>query len=97
MKPKKNKSRQVTWLKFGKEMEHGPDAREWDEHEFYEDLMTLFYIFILLVCVLFGHSAYACLYVIVLVNVASILCNLCFPSKKTECLVPGSAFPPRAF
>jgi hypothetical protein len=84
--------------KVVKEMETGPDAHDkWDEHEFYEDLITLFYIFILLVCVLFGHSAYACLYVIVLVNVASILCNLCFPIKKTECLVPGSAVSPRAF
>jgi hypothetical protein len=74
-------------------METGPDARDkWDEHEFYEDLITLFYIFILLVCVLFGHSAYPCLYVIVLVNVASILCNLFFPSKKQSalCLVPPS-------
>ena len=63
--------------KVVKEMEHGPDALDkWDEHEFHEDLMTLFYIFILLVCVLLGQSAYVCLSVIVVLNLASILCIL---------------------
>jgi hypothetical protein len=46
-----------------------------DEHEFNEDLITLLYLLILLIYVLFGQSAYVCLYVIVVLNVASILCS----------------------
>ena len=57
-------------------MENDTDALDKsDEHEFNEDLITLLYLLILLMCVLFGQSAYACLYVIVVLNVASILCS----------------------
>ena len=58
-------------------MEHDTDALDKsDEHEFHEDLITLFYLFILLMCVLLGQSAYVCLSVIVVLNLASILCIL---------------------
>jgi hypothetical protein len=57
-------------------MENGADAQEKsDEHEFNEDLITLLYVLILLMCVLFGQSAYVCLYVIVVLNVAGMLCS----------------------
>jgi hypothetical protein len=59
------------------EMEHDTDAVDKsDEHEFREDLITLFYLLILLICVLLGHSVYSCLSVIVVLNVASIFCIL---------------------
>ena len=59
------------------DMEHDTDALDKsDEHEFHEDLITLFYLLILLICVLLGQSAYACLSVIVVLNLASILCIL---------------------
>ncbi len=59
------------------EMENDTDAVDKsDEHEFHEDLITLFYLLILLMCVLLGQSAYACLSVIVVLNLASILCIL---------------------
>ena len=59
------------------EMEHDTDALDKsDEHEFREDVITLFYLLILLICVLLGQSAYACLSVIVVLNLASILCIL---------------------
>jgi hypothetical protein len=57
-------------------MQNDADALEKsDEHEFNEDLITLFYVLVLLMCVLFGQSAYVCLYVIVVLNVASMLCS----------------------
>jgi hypothetical protein len=57
-------------------MQNDADALEKsDEHEFNEDLITLFYVLVLLMCVLFGQSAYVCLYVIVVLNVAGMLCS----------------------
>jgi len=55
-------------------MEHDTDALDKsDEYEFHEDLITLFYLLILLICVLLGQSAYVCLSVIVVLNLTSIL------------------------
>ena len=59
-----------------------------------EDLITLLYLFALLLCVLVGESAYACLCLIALLAVAETLCNW---RPKTECLVPGSELHPKAF
>jgi hypothetical protein len=44
--------------------------------DFDEDLTTLMYLLIVLMCVLMGESAYWCLYVVLLLNAAETLCNL---------------------
>ena len=44
--------------------------------DFDEDLTTLLYLLIVLMCVLMGESAYWCLYVVLLLNAAEVLCNL---------------------
>jgi hypothetical protein len=57
----------------------GDDAELMDiaaEHEGDEDLITLLYLLALLLCVLMGQSAYACLWLIALLNVASMVCKL---------------------
>ena len=41
-----------------------------------EDLITLLYLVALLLCVLMGQSAYACLWLIALLSVADMLCEL---------------------
>ena len=73
----KNKLCRVTWLKTGRGM--GDDADILDiaaEHEGDEDLITLLYLLALLLCVLMGQSAYACLWLIALLNVANMVCKL---------------------
>ena len=68
------------------------DERCFDDFD--EDLTTLLYLLIVLICVLTGESAYWCLYVVLLLSVADMLCNW---QPKTECLVPGSALHPKTF
>ncbi len=46
------------------------------EDERDEDLITLLYLLALLICVIMGQSAMACLYLIALMNVADVVCNL---------------------
>ena len=41
-----------------------------------EDLITLLYLVALLLCVLMGQSAYACLWLIALLSVADMVCEL---------------------
>ena len=40
-----------------------------------EDLITLLYLLALLLCVLTGQSAYACLWLIALLGVADLVCK----------------------
>ena len=44
--------------------------------DFDEDLLTLLYLLVVLVCVLMGESVYWCLYVVLILNAAEVLCNL---------------------
>jgi len=44
--------------------------------DFDEDLTTLLYLLIVLMCVLMGESTYWCLYVVLLLNAAEFLCAL---------------------
>ena len=44
--------------------------------DFNEDLTTLLYLLIVLICILTGESVYWCLYVVLLLNAAEVLCNL---------------------
>ena len=67
----------MTWLQKNRGM--GDDADILDiaaEHEGDEDLITLLYLLAVLLCVLMGQSAYACLWLIALLNVASMVCKL---------------------
>ena len=67
----------VTWLQKNRGM--GDDADLLDiaaEHEGDEDLITLLYLLALMLCVLMGQSAYACLWLIALLNVANMVCKL---------------------
>ncbi len=41
-----------------------------------EDLITLLYLLAVLLCVIMGESAVACLYVIALLGVADVVCNM---------------------
>ncbi len=50
------------------------DVREQQERD--EDLITLLYLLSLLLCVLMGHSAYACLWLIALLGVADMVCKM---------------------
>ena len=57
----------------------GDDADTHDKspfEDFDEDLITLLYLLIVLICVLTGESAYWCLYVVLLLNAADVLCSL---------------------
>ena len=57
----------------------GDDADTHDKSpydDFNEDLTTLLYLLIVLICVLTGESVYWCLYVVLLLNAAEVLCNL---------------------
>lgn len=45
-----------------------------EEHD--EDLITLLYLLALLLCVLTGQSAYACLWLIALLGVADMVCKV---------------------
>ena len=47
-----------------------------EEHERDEDLITLLYLLALLLCVLMGQSAYACLWLIALLGVADMVCRV---------------------
>jgi hypothetical protein len=47
-----------------------------EDHERDEDLITLLYLLSLLLCVLMGHSAYACLWLIALLGVADMVCRV---------------------
>ena len=67
----------MTWLEKGRGM--GDDADILDlatEREGDEDLITLLYLLALLLCVLMGQSAYACLWLIALLSVADMVCKL---------------------
>ena len=73
----KNNLCRVTWLQKNRGM--GDDADILDiaaEHEGDEDLITLLYLLTLMLCVLMGQSAYACLWLIALLNVANMVCKL---------------------
>jgi hypothetical protein len=50
------------------------DVREEQERD--EDLITLLYLLSLLLCVLMGQSAYACLWLITLLGVADMVCKM---------------------
>ncbi len=45
-------------------------------HERDEDLITLLYLLDLLLCVLMGQSAYACLWLIALLGVVDMVCTV---------------------
>jgi hypothetical protein len=54
----------------------GDDMQTFDaSEERDEDLMTLLYLLALLLCVLTGQSAYACLWLIALLGVADLVCK----------------------
>ena len=54
----------------------GDDMQTFDaSEERDEDLITLLYLLALLLCVLTGHSAYACLWLIALLGVADLVCK----------------------
>ena len=44
--------------------------------DFDEDLTTLLFVLIVLMCVLMGESAYWCLCVVLLLNAAEVFCSL---------------------
>jgi hypothetical protein len=44
--------------------------------DFDENLTTLLFLLIVLMCVLMGESAYWCLCVVLLLNAAEVFCNL---------------------
>ena len=51
-----------------------PDKSPFEDFD--EDLTTLLYLLIVLICILTGESVYWCLYVVLLLNAAEVLCNL---------------------
>ena len=67
----------MTWPKTGRGMGDDADLMHIAaEHEGDEDLITLLYLLALMLCVLMGQSVYACLWLIALLNVASMVCKL---------------------
>ncbi len=67
----------MTWLQVCEDM--GDDTDTLDiaaEGERDEDLITLLYLLAVLICVIMGQSAVACLYVIALLSVADVVCNM---------------------
>ena len=67
----------MTWLQVCEDMGDHTDTLDIGaEGERHEDLITLLYLLPVLICVIMGQSAMACLYVIALLSVADVVCNM---------------------